>query len=60
MLDSSLVLSHRNLLLEYGDCISPAEQGLLLLHALGGNDIPLDLLKAASPQVCVDAIMTQG
>ncbi|RBQ69414.1 hypothetical protein FVER14953_20949 [Fusarium verticillioides] len=45
--DPSLALSHRNLLLEYGDCISPAEQGLLLLHALGGNDIPLDLLKCA-------------
>ncbi|ENH71784.1 hypothetical protein FOC1_g10004031 [Fusarium oxysporum f. sp. cubense race 1] len=45
--DPSLVLSHRNLLLEYGDCISPSEQGLLLLHALGGNDIPLDLLKSA-------------
>lgn len=35
------------MLLEYGDCISPSEQGLLLLHALGGNDIPLDLLKSA-------------
>ncbi|EXM20228.1 hypothetical protein FOTG_11818 [Fusarium oxysporum f. sp. vasinfectum 25433] len=45
--DPSLVLSHRNLLLEYGDCISPSEQGLLLLHALGGNDIPIDLLKSA-------------
>jgi hypothetical protein len=47
VLDPSLVLSHRNLLLEYGDCISPSEQGLLLLHALGGSDIPLDLLKSA-------------
>ncbi|KAM0345664.1 hypothetical protein ACHAPU_006318 [Fusarium lateritium] len=44
--DPSLVLSHRNLLLEYGDCLSPSEQGLLLLQALGGDQVPVDLLKA--------------
>ncbi|KAH6949281.1 hypothetical protein DER45DRAFT_580998 [Fusarium avenaceum] len=44
--DPSLVLSHRNLLLEYGDCLLPCEQGLVLLHALGGNEIPTDLLKS--------------
>ncbi|KAF5656807.1 hypothetical protein FHETE_10781 [Fusarium heterosporum] len=44
--DPSLILSHRNLLLEYGDCVSPSEQGLLLLQALGCDQIPVDLLKA--------------
>ncbi|KAM0226863.1 hypothetical protein ACHAPO_012017 [Fusarium lateritium] len=44
--DSSLNLSFRNLLSEYGDCFLPSEQGLLLLHTLGGIDVPIDLLKS--------------
>ncbi|KAF4447983.1 hypothetical protein F53441_8574 [Fusarium austroafricanum] len=45
--DPTLVLSHRNLLSEYGDCLLASEQGLLLLLALGGEDVPIDLLKSA-------------
>ncbi|KAG8669371.1 hypothetical protein FPOAC1_008765 [Fusarium poae] len=44
--DSSLNLSFRNLLLEYGYCFLPSEQGLLLLHTLGGTEVPVDLLKS--------------
>jgi hypothetical protein len=44
--DPKLTLSFRNLLSEYGDCLLPSEQGLLLLLALGGTDVPVDLLKS--------------
>ncbi|RGP79429.1 hypothetical protein FLONG3_2484 [Fusarium longipes] len=44
--DSTLTLSFRTLLSEYGDCLLPSEQVLLLLHTLGGINVPIDLLRS--------------
>ncbi|KAI1056659.1 hypothetical protein LB507_001489 [Fusarium sp. FIESC RH6] len=43
--DPSLTLSYRNLLSDYSDCFLPSDQGLLLILALGGSNVPVDLLK---------------
>ncbi|KAF4470244.1 hypothetical protein FALBO_2853 [Fusarium albosuccineum] len=43
--DPSLTLSHHNLLLGYGDCFPSSDQVLLLLVALGGSAVPIELLK---------------
>lgn len=50
-LDPSLSSSYLNLFVDYADLIPAPDQLLLLLHALGGSDIPEILLKCVrSPQ----------
>ena len=44
--DPSLSSSYYNLALDHQDFLRPSDQLLLLLHALGGSDIPDALLKA--------------
>ncbi|KAH6996058.1 hypothetical protein BKA56DRAFT_650812 [Ilyonectria sp. MPI-CAGE-AT-0026] len=43
--DSSLTLSYHNLFLEYGDVLPDSDQLMLLLHALGGLEVPTILFK---------------
>jgi hypothetical protein len=50
LIDDSLTSSYYNLTVDYADCIPDEDYLMLLLHALGGADVPEALLKDCRSQ----------